>query len=54
MGTFTPLCHVMPLTTAYSTREMVDTTLVFTINDGALTCLVVIAFIACVRDSSAL
>ncbi|KZV75372.1 hypothetical protein PENSPDRAFT_647168 [Peniophora sp. CONT] len=29
------------------TREMVDTTIVFTINDGALTCVVVIAFIAC-------
>ncbi|VDB89983.1 unnamed protein product [Peniophora sp. CBMAI 1063] len=29
------------------TREMVDATIVFTINDGALTCLVVIAFIAC-------
>ncbi|VDC05175.1 unnamed protein product [Peniophora sp. CBMAI 1063] len=29
------------------TREMVDTTVVFTINDGLLTCLVVIASIAC-------
>ncbi|VDB89982.1 unnamed protein product [Peniophora sp. CBMAI 1063] len=29
------------------TREMVDTTIVFTVNDGALTCIVVITFIAC-------
>jgi hypothetical protein len=36
------------------TREMVDAVVVFTINDGCLTCAVVLAAIACVRCLPAL